>query len=503
MAQLNIVFIASEATPLAKTGGLADVVGSLPHALKQLGHDVTIILPFYRQHLSKNNIQTQALPHTIEMWADHKKHLCPLHEATVDGLRFVLIEQDDLFDREGLYGPAGGAYDDNLLRFALFDRVALEAAATLNKRVDILHCHDWQTGLIPLLLKTQYQHYANIARAKTIYTIHNLAYQGVFPADWIHRLGLPTHHFHPDGYEFYGQINCMKAGIESADMITTVSPTYAQEILTPEYGCALEGFLAQHSQKLTGIVNGLDIEDWNPATDKILAANFAAGKVAGKAKCKQALQQQAGLDIDAKLPLLTLISRLAEQKGIDLLIANIKTWLNRGYQLAILGSGDTENERALKSLAAQYPKQMYFFCGFDEKLARQIYAAGDIFLMPSRFEPCGLGQLMAMRYGNIPVVRATGGLKDTVVDYNQSKSKSTGFHFEAASAQAFDVAVEQAIAAFQTPSIWSRIRNRALKRDSSWQASAQTYADLYQTLLKPAPKKKVRKTTPRKTKPRK
>jgi len=492
MTKLNIVFIASEAAPLAKTGGLADVVGSLPHALKQLGHQVSVILPFYRQDLTKNKIKTKALKHTVEIWADNQQHFCPLHEAKVDGLRFILIEQDELFNREGLYGPAGGAYEDNLLRFSLFDRVALEATAWLQKKVDIIHCHDWQTGLIPLLLKTQYQHYAHIAKAKTVYTIHNLAYQGVFPAEWIHRLGLPTHHFHPDGYEFYGQINCMKAGIESCDMITTVSPTYAQEILTPEYGCNLDGFLQQHTEKLMGIVNGLDIDDWNPATDKTLAANFAAGKVAGKAKCKKALQMQAGLNVDAKVPLLTLISRLAEQKGIDLLIANIKTWLNRGYQLAILGSGDTENERALKSLAAQHPKQMYFFCGFDETLARQIYAAGDMFLMPSRFEPCGLGQLMAMRYGNVPIVRATGGLKDTVIDYNQSKSKSTGFHFKQANAQAFDIAVEQAISAYQTPNIWSRIRNRALKRDSSWQASAQTYADLYQALIKTKLKTKLK-----------
>jgi len=483
MAQLNIVFIASEATPLAKTGGLADVAGSLPLALQSLGHQLTVIMPFYRQHLAKNNISTVPLDTSIEMWVDGFQRQCPLHEAVVDNLRFILVEQDDLFDREGIYGPVGGAYEDNLLRFTLFDRVALEAIAKMDKPVDIIHCHDWQTGMVPLLKKTQYIHHPNLSHAKTVYTIHNLAYQGVFPPEWIHRLGLPSQYFHMDGYEFHGQINCMKAGIEAAHALTTVSPTYAKEIMTPEYGCQLEGFLQHYTDKLSGIVNGLDLDAWNPQTDAAIHRNFGAGNIAGKKACKKALQSQTGLTVDAKVPLLTLISRLAEQKGIDLLLGNIQTWLDRGYQLAILGSGDAHSEEALSALAAANPKQMYFYQGFSEKVAREIYAAGDMFLMPSRFEPCGLGQLMAMRYGNVPIVRATGGLKDTVIDYNQHKSKSTGFHFENATLQAFDTAVEQAVAVFQKPATWSRIRSRALKRDSSWQASAEAYVQLYTELL--------------------
>jgi starch synthase len=483
MAKLNIVFLASEAIPLAKTGGLADVAGSLPRALQKLGHNLTVILPFYRQHLAASNIKTEPMNQVIEMWADGKQRLCPLHQAEVDGLRFILIEQDDLYDREGLYGPAGGAYEDNLLRFLLFDRVALEAVALLDVPVNILHCHDWQTGMVPLLLKTQYQHHAAIAAAKTVYTIHNLAYQGVFSPDWIHRLGMPSHHFHPEGYEFHAQINCMKAAIDSAHAITTVSPTYAEEIMTEEYGCELEGFLQNHSDRLTGIVNGLEIEDWNPATDPEIEQNYGAGKTAGKKKCKLALQKACGLKESADTPLLTLISRLAEQKGIDLLLANVESWLERGYQLAILGSGDADSEKALAQLAEANSGSMHFFCGFNEKLARQIYAGGDIFLMPSRFEPCGLGQLMAMRYGTVPVVRATGGLKDTVIDYAASKTKATGIHFTDATPEAFDTAVEQAVKLHQTPKVWSRIRSNALKRDSSWQASAEAYDKLYQTLL--------------------
>jgi starch synthase len=484
MAGLNIVFIASEAAPLAKTGGLADVTGSLPHALKKLKHQVTVILPFYRLHLAKAGIKTRATGRVIEMWADGVQRHCPLHRAKVDGIDFILIEQDDLYARDELYGPPGGAYEDNLLRFLLFDRVALEAAAGLGKKVDIIHCHDWQTGMVPLLLKTQYQHHANIAHAKTVYTIHNLAYQGNFPADWIHRLGIPSHHFHPAGFEFHGQINCMKAALESADSITTVSPSYAEEILTIEYGCELEGFLQAHAFKLSGIVNGLNIDAWNPATDGFIEASYGPGKLTGKKKCKKALQKHCGFEAAANTPLLTLISRLAEQKGIDLILANLEKWIGRGYQISILGSGDPGNEQTLQQLAEKFPEQLYFFRGFNEALARQIYAGGDIFLMPSRFEPCGLGQLMAMRYGTVPVVRATGGLKDTVTDYAVSKTRATGFHFIAATPKAFDVALEDALAAYKVPRTWTRIRSNALKRDSSWDASAAQYLKLYKALIK-------------------
>jgi starch synthase len=483
MARLNIVFIASEATPLAKTGGLADVVGSLPLALKKLKHQVTVILPFYRKHLAIAGIETRPMKVEIKTWADGIQHHCPLHSAKVDGLDFILVEQDDLYARDELYGPPGGAYEDNLLRYLLFGRVALEAAASLSKKVDIIHCHDWQTGMIPLLLKTQYQHYAKIAHAKTVYTIHNLAFQGIFPADWIHRLGIPSHHFHPGGFEFHGQINCMKAAIESSDSITTVSPSYAKEILTPEYGCELEGFLHDHVSKLSGIVNGLNINEWSPLTDSAIEVCYGPGNIAGKKKCKQALQKHCGFKVAAEIPLLTLISRLAEQKGIDFVIANIESWMKRGYQLAILGSGDPKIEQLLQKLARKYSQQFYFCRGFNELLGRQIYAGGDMFLMPSRFEPCGLGQMIAMRYGTVPVVRATGGLRDTVTDYNAIKSKATGIHFSKLTSRAFDIAIKQAVSLYRTPRIWSRIRSNALKRDSSWDASAQAYLQLYESLI--------------------
>lgn len=352
----------------------------------------------------------------------------------------------------------------------------------LSKPVDIFHCHDWQTGFVPLLLRTQYQHQPRIADAKSVYTIHNLAYQGVFPSFWLHRLGLPADYYHTGSFEFYSQINCMKAGIMASDRITTVSQTYAEEILTPEYGCNLDGFLGNHADKLSGIVNGLDIENWDPATDMTISTNFTAGKMQGKAACRAALQIDTGLAPDTDQPLMTMISRLAEQKGVDLLLECIPQWLDEGYQLAILGSGEPAWEAMLQRLAAERPKQMYFFAGFDEKLARKIYAGGDIFLMPSRFEPCGLGQLLAMRYGNIPVVRATGGLKDTVTDYALDKTHATGFAFEEANPTAFRGAVTAAVEVWRKPASWKRIVNNAVRRDSSWDASASAYLELYESL---------------------
>jgi len=483
MAKMHIVFVASEAAPLAKTGGLADVVGSLPHALKRFGHDVTVIMPYYRRHIRASGVRIRPLKQSVSIWVDGMDRIAPLHEAKVAGLRFILVEQDDFYDRKSLYGPSGGAYNDNLLRYIFFNRVALEAACLLKHPVDIFHCHDWQTGFIPLLLQTQYQHQPRIANARCVFTIHNLAYQGIFPSFWLHRLGLPAEFFHPGGFEFYGQINCMKAGIFAADRITTVSQTYAGEILTPEYGCHLESFLSEHAGKLSGIVNGLDVENWNPATDTAIAAKYAPGNMQGKRHCKIYLQKKLGLTCNAEAPLLTIISRLAEQKGVDLLLDCAPAWLEQGYQLAVLGSGEPAYEAMLKRLARERPEQMHFYAGFNEELARQIYAGGDIFLMPSRFEPCGLGQLMSMRYGNVPVVRATGGLKDTVTNHAISKSKSTGFGFEQAKPAIFHAAVDFAVETWRKPAVWQRIVGRAMRRDSSWDASAGSYVKLYEAIV--------------------
>jgi len=441
-----------------------------------------VILPYYRRIIEATGVTITPIGIHIDMWIDGMTRIAPLHRCQVNELSFVLIEQDDLFDREGLYGPAGGAYADNPLQFTFFDRVALEAAAHLYDDVDIIHCHDWQTGLIPLMLKEQYQHRPQIANARTVFTIHNLAYQGVFAAEWVERLGLPRQWFHPQGYEFHGQLNCMKAGILAADEITTVSPSYAQEILTPAYGCQLDGFLRDFSHKLQGIVNGLDVDAHDPATDPHIPQFFTHGKMAGKKACKAALQRHCGFSVSANTPLLTLISRLAEQKGIDLIEANLATWVKAGWQIAILGSGDGWLEARLHAAAAAYPDHIFFHCGFSDALARNIYAGGDIFLMPSRFEPCGLGQLLAMRYGNVPIVRQTGGLIDTVVDYQQHKGKGSGISFAEPTPEALHEAVSNAVKLYQQPRIWSRIRGNAIRRDSTWAASAAAYSTLYSEL---------------------
>ena len=482
---MNVFFIASEASPLAKTGGLADVIGALPQALHAYKHKLTVIMPYYRQIIDATDVNITPIKKSISIWADGINRNCPIHQLHLAGVTFLLVEQDDLYNRKGLYGTTDSEYEDNFLRFVLFNRVALELAAQSSENVDILHCHDWQTGLIPLLLRSQYGHFPKLGQTKTVFTIHNLAYQGIFPAEWMRRMGIPTQHFHHDGFEFYGQINCMKAGIMMADAITTVSETYAKEILTPEYGCHLDGFLIRHQSKLSGIVNGIDINVWDPANDPLIPHTFSTKNIAGKKKCKLALQAFCGFPLSESTPLLTLISRLAEQKGIGLLLPNIEAWMNRGMQLVILGSGDPDIEKSLKKFATKYPDNLFFMSDFNEPLAHKIYAGGDIFLMPSLFEPCGLGQLIAMRYGNVPVVRSTGGLCDTVTDYNVSKKQATGVHFSNATAKALNDAVNETITLFQKPAVWSRIRNNALRRDSSWDRSSLLYARLYTDLIKP------------------
>jgi len=458
------------------------VAGSLPVELAGMGHTVRIFMPYYRQFIDDRDQEILHLS-DLRIWIDGGERLVRLHETHIGGLQFLLVEQDDLFDRPHLYGPPGGEFGDNPLRFGLLCRTALATAIDILGAVDVYHCHDWQAGLLPLLLNEQYRHFPALTKTATVFTIHNLAYQGVFGADWIGRLGLPSHYFHPGGIEFHGYLNCMKAGILTSDSITTVSPHYAEEILTPEYGCQLEGFLAAHAYKLSGIVNGLDTNQWDPALDASLPKNFKPGSMAGKAACKLDLQNRLKLDAEADAPLLAVISRLAEQKGVDLLIENINGWMDEGHQLAVLGTGSPDYEAALSALAKKHRGRFAFYAGFDDALARQIYAGSDIFLMPSRFEPCGLGQLIAMRYGSVPVVRATGGLYDTVASYEDRPSLATGFAFADATPEALNACVTRATNIFRNKKqAWSRLQSRAMRRDSSWHASANRYAELYETI---------------------
>jgi len=475
---MNIVFVASEAAPLAKTGGLADVVGSLPIALQSgKNNQVHLVMPYYKQHISSDGV---TLWETLELWIDGQTRHISLYQKECQHMHVILVEADDLYDRPDLYGPPDGAYFDNPLRYMLLVRAALEAGCRLDSRVDIFHCHDWQSALLPMLLKKQYAFRAEIAHAKCVYTIHNLAYQGICSAEWLDRLHIPRDDFHPEGFEFYGQVNWMKAGIMYADLVTTVSPTYAQEITTPAFGQQLDGFLRHYSYKLRGILNGLDLEEWNPATDTYLPHFFKIGAMKGKKANKKALQQELGLTQQENTPLLTLVSRLAEQKGITLILENIQHWIDQGYQLAVLGSGITHYETIFQTFANRYPDQVHFHAGFSNALAHRMYAAGDFFLMPSSFEPCGLGQLIAMRYGNAPIVMNTGGLTDTVIDAHDTHG--TGFVFYHHTPESLHEATKRAVQAWQKKVTFSRLRARAMRRDASWGAAASTYLELYQGL---------------------
>jgi len=483
MSRLTLVFAASEAMPLAKTGGLADVAGSLPQALAKLGHRVVVMIPYYRHLIDNSGYTIESCGVSLQIDIDSRTRIVPLHQLSLNGVQYLLIEQDELYDRKGIYGPPGADWPDNILRYLLFCRAVLLGTAELIDHVDIFHCHDWQTGMLPLLLREQYQHLPQIANTPCVYTIHNLAYQGLFDAMWIERLGLPQGAFGLEGYEFFGQINCMKAGIAYAQAITTVSTTYAREILNPEYGCGLEGFLQQHRSRISGIVNGLDLDTWNPATDPYLIKHFSPGKPHGKRLCKAALQRDNGLKITATTPLLAVVSRLAEQKGISLLIKCLPIWLKAGYQIIILGSGNPEYEAHIRTVSNQYPQLLYYCAEFNDPLAHQIYAGSDLFLMPSIFEPCGLGQLIAMRYGSIPVVRSTGGLADTVIDPSESQSIASGYKFDSPDAESMLHCVARALACYQVDENWQNMITNAMYRDSSWKVSAAQYLNIYHTLV--------------------
>ncbi|RME85664.1 MAG: glycogen synthase, partial [Zetaproteobacteria bacterium] len=451
-----VVHVGSEAVPFAKTGGLADVLGALPRAQAELGARTIVITPLYRKETIKA-FSAERLGALVPIVVDGQSFTAQVWCAALDagascaqpwrawrrgelGAAAWLVDVPALFQREGLYGPPGGAYADNPLRFTLFVRAAIEAVARFVPETSVLHVHDWQAALLPLLLRRQYAHYPRLARLPVVLTIHNLAYQGVFEASWRLRLGLPEEDFHPDGYEFYGQINFLKAGILASDRVTTVSPTYAREILTPGFGCGLDGFLRRHAEKLSGILNGLDTRLWDPATDPQLPVRYRATSLAGKGRVRAALLRRLGLKIGRASPLFGMVSRLVEQKGVDLVADCIPRWVARGWGIAVLGSGDPVLARMLKRLAAAHPEAVAFIEGYDEALARWIYAGADLFLMPSRFEPCGLAQMIAMRYGTPPVVRATGGLKDTVVDADADPDRGTGFAFDEATPQALDAA---------------------------------------------------------------
>ncbi len=485
MKSIRVLFVASEAMPWVKTGGLADVAGHLPPALRQLGVDVRLLLPAYREVTRQCGDCTVLGDLKLPYGTGPARLLVTATGADAAGI--YLVDAPRLFDRPG--GPyldaEGLDWDDNAVRFAAFSHAAVQLAVDavgLGWRPQIVHCNDWHTGLVPALLTLRDQPPA------TVFTIHNLAYQGIFDYATFRALGLPTRWWHPEFLEYYDNLCFIKGGLVFADMLTTVSPTYAKEILTPQYGCGLDGVLRARSERLHGILNGVDYDVWNPTRDSLISAPYGPDDLPGKALNKRSLQKELGLALRADVPLIAFIGRLVEQKGIDLLIETAPDLLGTvGVQLVVLGTGRGEFERALSALARRYPEKMAVHIGFNEGLAHRVEAGADILLMPSRFEPCGLNQMYSLRYGTVPIVHGVGGLADTVVDVGRPADagrRPTGFVIAAPDAKLLLDAISRAARMYrERPREWRTLIHNGMQRDFSWLRSARVYLDQYRLLL--------------------
>ncbi len=480
--------IGSEAVPFSKTGGLADVLGSLPTAIARLGWDVTVVMPRYRGVI--DGILVGRVPLKVGGYVCEPAFFeVPLGAGgevpLAAGGRVLLVDVPDLFDRESIYG-AGADYPDSPRRFAVLARAAFEWCAVHGTRPSIVHAHDWQGGLAPVYLKTFYAAHPVLGGVPSVFTIHNLAYQGLAEPDWLPRLDLPWSLFAVEGLEFWGRISLLKGGINNADLVTTVSPTYAREIQTPEFGFGFEGILRRRADELVGILNGVDTERWDPARDPHIPEPYTADDLTGKRAAKRTLLERYGLVADAALsrPLIGLISRMVDQKGFDLLASLGDELAGLDASFVVLGSGEPLYQDFWTSMAERYPDRIGVRIGFDEPLSHLIEAGADVFLMPSRFEPCGLNQMYSLRYGTVPVVRAVGGLADTVVNHDpRTRRRANGFSFDAATPEALLDALSRALAVFGTPRVWQRLQSVGMRQDHSWHRSAREYVRMYEKLL--------------------
>ncbi|HEY0787217.1 MAG TPA: glycogen synthase GlgA [Thermoanaerobaculia bacterium] len=485
---MRILFASSEVSPFAKTGGLGDVVGALPKALRRLGHDVAVFTPFYaeaRRYCESHGIALADRGGATISWGNWTHGYRVLSGALPGSdVPIFFVENQRLFDRGGLYWGREDGVDDNLERFTFFCRAVISAAERLNLKFDVVHAHDWQTALLPIYLHSGLRWTHHFYGAKSVYTIHNLNYQGRYGADRFPVLGLAPRYWRSDALEYYGDLVLMKGGILFADRVTTVSPTYAQEIQTPAFGAGFDGLLRARASALHGILNGIDDAEWNPETDPLIAEPFSARDLRGKAACKRALRRDAGLAASARTPLLVAISRLAEQKGFDLFIPLVPHLVEGGWQVAVLGTGEWELEAALHDAAKRHPESVAVWTKFDSALAHRLIAGGDAIVVPSRYEPCGLNQMYGLRYGTIPIVRATGGLVDTVEPWHGTNtSAATGFSFHHADPKALAQALLLARMAFRDRALWLEIQRNGMARDFSWNHSALEYDRLYHDLL--------------------
>jgi starch synthase len=476
---MRIVFVASECVPYSKTGGLADVVGALPKALAAIGHEVDVIIPRYRMTKPGRTL-TEATSLTIPPAAGF--HFASIQIADEgQNPRHYLVDCPELFERDGLYRVKGVDYPDNYLRFAAFSLASLEFLKRFPTAPDVIHCHDWQSALVPIYLRQQYGGDHFLRRTAVLLTIHNLAFQGLFPPHILPQISLDARLFNIDGLEYYGNVNLLKGGILFTDFVSTVSRKYASEIQTEEFGSGLEGVLRKRGDRLYGILNGVDYDAWDPATDKLIAANYTPQDLRGKVACKKALLERVGIKVPVlDRPLLGIVSRFEPQKGFDLLAQIAHDLAAIDLYVVALGTGEPEYESLFRHLAATYPAKFLVTIAYDNTLAHQIEAGADMFLMPSRYEPSGLNQLYSMKYGTVPVVRATGGLDDTVQNFDGQSG--TGFKFYPYSAAALLDAIQQAVKCYRQPEAWSRLMQNCMGRDFSWAGSASEYGKIYEAL---------------------
>jgi starch synthase len=447
--------------------------------------DVRLVLPFYRT-VREGDFETRRLLEDLEIPLGKEKIAADVLETkTADDIPVYLIEREDLYDRPNLYGNAAGDYYDNLERFTFFAHASLRIAEAISFKPNVIHCHDWQTGLVPALLKGPYSHASTFSGTSTVFTIHNIGYQGIFPEEKLSVTGLMrADFFYLGGLEYWGGMSLLKSGIVYSEAITTVSPKYAEEIQTPDYGMGMEGILKHRSASLHGILNGVDYRLWDPEHDSYIAAKYSSQSLAGKCRCKESLIKE--MDLDPSLrerPLLGMISRLDTQKGVDLLVKILKKILELDLGLVILGSGHEKMQQAIQKVAERHPGHVGLFIGFNEPLAHRIMAGADIFLIPSRYEPCGLTQMYALKYGTVPVVRATGGLDDSIVQYNPKTGEGNGFKFGPYKPASFLAAIRKAVDLFQNAGVWKRLVANGMKADFSWDRSAQSYLRLYQSVM--------------------
>ena len=473
---MKILFVSSEGLPYSKTGGLADVVEALPAALMALGHEVAILLPRYH-----GNKITSTLVSSVSTQLGDKMRFPAIGEgAPVKGVRYFFVDDPAFFDRAHLYGDKAGDYPDNAERFAEFSRVAIE----FMKRVwlpDVIHCHDWQSALVPLLLRTQHQSDPVMRSLPVVLTIHNLGYQGLFPQTAMKAIGLPDTLFTMDTLEFYGKVNFLKGGLIFADYLTTVSRRYAKEIQTPEYGWGLEGVIRNRADRLVGILNGVDYSIWSPEVDTLIAKNYSAQDLEGKKACKKDILASFHLPAEnLEVPLIGIVSRFADQKGFDLIAQIAAELMKENVSIVALGTGQPEYEKLFKGLADKYSARVGVKIGYDNTLAHKIEAGADLFLMPSRYEPCGLNQIYSLRYGTVPVVRATGGLDDTIQNFAPKTQQGTGFKFDEYDGGALLGCIRAALKAYRDPKLWHVIQANGMAKDFSWKASAAAYVTLYE-----------------------